>query len=80
MSSRFPILDGKRLQKPDMGNGRGQIDVAQPLTSDLGRDHLNTAFFTDDAAVLHPLVFTTVAFVVFRWTKYFGAEKAVPSA
>src|SRR5215475_15642455 len=51
--------------------------MAQPFTSYLRLDHLHTAFFTDDPAVFHPLVFPTIALPIFDWTKDLGAKQAV---
>ncbi len=67
----------KRLQEPDMRDGRGQLDVAHALAAHLGQRHFDAALFADDALILHPLVFSAQAFVVLDRTKNARAEKTV---
>ena len=70
-------LGGQGLEEPDVGDGRGQFDVAHALAAHLGGDDFNAALFADDAAVLHALVFAAVALVVLHGAEDFGAEQAV---
>ena len=70
-------LGRQGLQEPDVGDGRGQFDVAHALAAHLGGNDFNAALFADDAAVLHALVLAAVALVVFDGTKDLGAEKTV---
>ena len=65
------------LEKPDVGHGRGQFDVAHALAPHFGGDDFNAALFADNAAVLHALVFAAVALVVFDRPEDLGAEQAV---
>ena len=67
----------QRLEEPDVCNRAGQVNVTETLTTNLARNDLDTTFFTDDATVLHALVFAAVTLVVFGWTKDFGAEETV---
>ncbi|MPL98794.1 hypothetical protein SDC9_45003 [bioreactor metagenome] len=68
---------GQRLEEPDMGDGRGQLDVAHALAADLLQRHFDAAFLADDAAILHPLVLAAQAFVVLDRPEDAGAEQAV---
>ena len=70
-------LGGQGLQKPDMRDRRGQLDMAHALAAHRGGDDFNPALFADDAAVLHAFIFTAVTFVVLHRPENFGAEKAV---
>ena len=60
-----------------MSNRCGQVDVTKTLTTHLGRNHLNTAFFADDAAVLHALVLAAVALIILGRTKDLGTEQTI---
>ena len=60
---------GSALQEPDVRDRRGEVDVTQALTTDLGLDDLNAALLADDAAVLHPLVLAAEALVVLHGPK-----------
>ena len=71
-------LGGETLQEPDVRDRGGELDVAHPLAPHLGLDDLDTALLADDAAVLHPLVFTAVALIVLDGAEDLGAEKPVP--
>src|SRR5690606_29309693 len=68
----------QRLEEPDVGDRRGQRDVAHPLAPDLGLDHLDAALLADHAAVLHALVLAAVALVVLDRPEDLGAEEPVP--
>jgi hypothetical protein len=67
----------QRLQEPDVGDRRGQFDVAHPLATDAGQGDLDAALLADDALVLHALVLAAQAFVVLGRAKDTGAEQAV---
>jgi len=67
----------QRSQEPDMGDGRGKVDMAHPLAAHLGLDHLDAALFADDAAMAHALVFAAVTFVVLGRTEDFRAEQPI---
>ncbi len=47
------------------------------LPANLGFCDFNSAAFTDNTTVLHPFVFSTKAFVIIYWPKYFGTEKSI---
>ena len=68
----------QRLQEPDVRDRRGQVDVAEALTTHLGLDDLDAALLADDAAVLHALVLAAVALVVLDGPKDLRAEETVP--
>ncbi len=70
-------LGRQGLQKPDMRHRRGEFDMPHALAAHLGGDDFHAAFFADDAAMLHALVFAAVAFVIFHRAEDLGAEKAV---
>ena len=53
-----------RLEEPDVHDGRGQVDVAHPLTAHSGMRDLDSAAIADDAAVLDPLVLAAEALPV----------------
>ena len=65
----------QRLQEPDVRDRRGQVDVAEALTADLGLDDFDAALLADDAAVLHALVLAAVALVVLHRPEDLGAEE-----
>src|ERR1700735_54406 len=67
----------QRLQEPDMGNGRGQLDVAHALAPDARQRHFDRALFADDALVLHPLVLAAQALVILDRPEDARAEQAV---
>src|SRR5262249_12268378 len=67
----------QRLQKPDVRDRRGQVDVAEALTTHLGLDHRHAALLAHGPAVLHALVLAAVALVVLDWPKDLRAEEAV---
>ena len=57
--------------------GDGQFDMAHPLAADLLQRDFNAAFFADNAAIFHALVFAAEAFVILDRAKDTGAEQAV---
>ena len=68
---------GQALEEPHVGAGRGQLDVAQALTANLGQGDFDAALVADDSAVLHALVFAAQAFPVGDGAKDAGAEESV---
>ena len=68
---------GQRLQEPDVGDGRCQLDVAHALAAHLGERHFDAALFADQALVLHALVLAAQAFVVLDRPEDARAEQAV---
>jgi hypothetical protein len=77
MSSTRPRRDWQGLQEPDVGAGRGQVDVAHALAAHLGLRDFNAALLADHAAVLQALVLAAQALVVLDRAKDLGAEQAV---
>ena len=69
---------GQALEEPDVGHRGRKLDVAHPLTPDLGLGDLDAALVADDAAVLHPLVLAAQALPVGDRAEDLGAEQAVP--
>ena len=67
----------QRLQEPDVGARRGQVDVAHALAAHLGLRDFHAALLADHTAVLQALVLAAQAFVVLDGTKNLGAEQAV---
>jgi len=65
------------LEVPDVRDGRGQLDVAHPLTTHLGAGHLDAAALTDDALEADALVLAAVALPVASRSEDLLAEQAV---
>src|SRR4029453_3840973 len=65
------------LEEPDVGDGRGQVDVAHPLAADLGPGYLHAAALADDPLVAHTLVLAAVALPVLGRTEDALAEETV---
>src|SRR3954471_9920575 len=68
----------QRLQEPDVGDRRGELDMAHALAPDLGQGHLDAALLADDAAILHALVLAAQALVILDRPEDAGAEQPVP--
>jgi len=68
---------GQRLQEPDVGDRRCQLDVAHALAAHLGQRDFDAALFADHATVLQALVLAAQAFVVLDRTENLGAEQAI---
>ena len=62
---------------PDVGNRRGQLDMAHALTAHLGAGDFNAALVADNTLVAHALVFAAVALPVLGRPKDAFAEQAV---
>ena len=67
----------QRFQEPDMRNGRGQFDVAHTLAAHLLQRDFDAAFFADNAAIFHALIFAAQAFVILDRAKDTRAEQTV---
>ena len=65
------------LEVPDVGDRGGELDVAHPLTTDLGPRDLDTAALADDALEADALVLAAVALPVPGGTEDLLAEQAV---
>src|SRR4029079_5596966 len=65
------------LEEPDVRDGRGQLDVAHALTTDLRAGHLDAAALADDALEAHALVLAAVALPVPGGTEDLLAEQAI---
>ena len=68
---------GDALEEPDVGDRSGQLDVAHPLTTDLGAGHLDAAALADDALEPDALVLAAVALPVPGGTEDLLAEEAI---
>src|ERR671932_88529 len=73
------VADAARdaLEEPDVADRRGEVDVAHPLTSDLGPRDLDAAALADDALVADALVLAAVALPVLGGTEDALAEESV---
>src|SRR5690242_15824992 len=60
-----------------MRAGRGQFDMAKALAADFTERHFHAALIADDAAMLHPLVFSAETLPVGDRAKNLRAEEAV---
>ena len=69
---------GQRLQEPDMGHRRGQLDMAHAVAAHLLHRDFDAALFADDALVLHALVLAAQALIILHRPEDAGAEQAVP--
>ena len=67
----------QRFQKPDVGNGRGQFDVAHALATHFGERDFHAAFFTGYTFEFQTFVFAAQALVVFHRAEDFGAEQTI---
>ncbi|MNQ60106.1 hypothetical protein D3C85_743750 [compost metagenome] len=67
----------QRLEEPDVGNRRSQLDVRHALATHLGQGDFHAALLADHAAVLEALVLAAQALVVLHRTEDLGAEQAV---
>ena len=68
---------GQGLEEPDVGDRRGQFDMAHAFAANLGQGHLDAAFFADHAAVLEALVLAAQTLVILDRTEYLGAEQTI---
>src|SRR5690606_31813043 len=70
-------LARQRLEEPDVGDGHGELDVAHPLTADLGERDLHAALVADVAAEPDALELPAVALPVLDGAENALAEEAV---
>src|SRR3989344_4488748 len=73
-----PDLRGNAAQEPDVGDGRGELDVPHPLAADDRAGDLHAALVADNALVADAAVFPAVAFVVLRGPENALVEEALP--
>ena len=52
--------------------------MAHSFSTYFCKSDFNTTFFTNNTPMLHALIFTAQALVVFDWAKYLGAEETFP--
>ena len=71
-----PESRGYAFEVPDMGNRRGQLDVAHALAAHRRAGNLYAASFTDDALVTHALVLSARALPVLGGAKDPFVEQA----
>ena len=67
----------QRLQEPDVGDGRGELDMAHALAADARQRDFDAALLADDALVLHALVLAAQALIVLDRAKNARAEQTV---
>src|SRR5205823_9449926 len=63
--------------EPDVGDRRGELDVAHALAAHLGERHLDAALLAGDAAEFHALVLAAQALVILDRSENAGAEQPV---
>ena len=68
---------GQTLEKPHVGAGAGQLDVAEAFAAHARQGHFHAALVANHAAVFHALVFAAQAFPVLGGAENAGAEQAV---
>ena len=74
---QVPQAGGNPLEVPDVGDGRGELDVAHTVPADLGPRDLDPAPLADDPLEPDALVLSTVALPVPSRTEDALAEQAV---
>ena len=65
------------LKVPDVGDGRGQLNVAHALAANLCGGHFNAAAFADFTLITNSLIFSAVALPVLLRPKDSFAEQSV---
>jgi len=73
----LPDTAGQTLEEPDVGDGHGQLDVAETLAPHLALGDFHTTFVTDHPAETDTFVFSAVALPVLHRTEDTFAEKTV---
>ena len=68
---------GQRLQKPDMRNRAGQLDMPHAFTTHLGQGNFHAALFTDHTAVFQTLVLAAQAFIILNRPENLGTEQSI---
>ena len=66
------------FQKPNVSHRRCQLDVTHAFTAHGRLGHFDTTLLTDNAAVLHALIFAAQALVVFNRAENLGTEQTIP--
>src|SRR5262249_11819176 len=72
-----PDAARQRLEKPDVRDRRGKLDVAHTLAPHARQRYLDAALLADNALVFHSLVLAAQAFLVLDRTEDARAEQAV---
>src|SRR5215475_4617383 len=72
-----PDARGQRLEEPDVGDRRGELDVPHSLAPHARERDLDRALLADDALVLHALVLAAQALVILDRPEDARAEQAV---
>ena len=72
----MPDAARKPLKEPNVGAGRGQLDVAHALAPHFGEGDFDAALVANHAPMLHSLVFAAQAFPVGHRSEDPGAEQA----
>src|SRR5262249_31790871 len=67
----------QRLEEPDVGDGRGELDMPHALAPHARERDLDRALLADDALVLHALVLAAQALVILDRPEDARAEQAV---
>jgi hypothetical protein len=65
------------LEEPDVGDGRGELDMAHALAANARQRDFNAALLADDALELHALVLAAQALIVLHGPEDARAEQAV---
>ena len=65
------------FQEPNVCNRCGQFDMTHAFAAYFGQSHFHATFFTGYTFKFQAFIFSAQAFVVFDWTKDFGAEQTV---
>src|SRR5262249_4956072 len=72
-----PDARWQRLQEPDVGDGRSELDMAHAVAPYFLHGHFDAAFLADDALVLHALVLAAQALIVLHRPENARAEQSV---
>ena len=67
----------KRLQEPDVGDRRGEFNVAHPLAPNPRQSDFYATFFADNALIFHPLIFTAEALIILDRAKNARTKQSV---
>jgi hypothetical protein len=73
-----PHTAGNTLKKPDMGNGRRQLDMTHAFAAYFGACHFHTATVADYPFVANAFVFAAMALPVFLRAKDLFTKQALP--
>ncbi len=67
----------QRFEEPDVGDGRGKVNVTHAFTTNAGEGNLYATFFANNPFVFHALILTAKTFVIFYRTEDTGTEETV---